>query len=117
MGYLTIHRDCKRENTGDITRKLSRVIFRILLDNSNNCCMRRSQFSAVVVLPDWYTFRYSRAILIFAILLCRNIFLKTKLFFQSGPHPASGVSSVFLSEKENKEALSELCQAFEFAHA
>ena len=47
MGYLAIHRDCKRENTGDITRKLSRVIFRILLDNSNNCCMRRSQFSAV----------------------------------------------------------------------
>ena len=63
------------------------------------------------------TFRYSRAILIFAILLCRNIFLKTKLFFQSGPHLASGVSSVFLSEKENKEALSELCQAFELAHA
>ena len=54
MGYLAIHRDCKRENTGDITRKLSRVIFRILLDNSNNCCMRRSQFSAGVVLPDWY---------------------------------------------------------------
>ena len=54
MGYLAIHRDCKRENTGDITRKLSRVILRILLDNSNNCCMRRSQFSAVVVLPDWY---------------------------------------------------------------
>ena len=38
----------------NITRKLSRDIFRILLDNSNNCCMRRSQFSAVVVLPDWY---------------------------------------------------------------
>ena len=54
MGYLAIHRDCKRENTGDITRKLSRVIFRILLDNSNNCCMRRSQFSALVVLSDWY---------------------------------------------------------------
>ena len=67
----------------------------------------------------WYylidTFRYFRAILIFAILLCRNIFLKTKLFFQSGPHPARGVSSVFLSEKENKEALSELCQTFEIA--
>lgn len=108
-----IRRDCKRENTGDITRKLSPLIFRILLDNSNNCVKGSSQFSAVVVLPDWYF----RAILIFAIFLCRNIFLKTKLFFQSGPHPASGVSSVFLSEKENNEALSELCQAFEFAHA
>ena len=43
-----------RENTGDITRKRSPVNFRILLDNSNNCCMRRSPFSAVVVLPDWY---------------------------------------------------------------
>ena len=47
-----IHRDCKRENTGDITRKLSPLIFRILLDNSNNCVMGSSQFSAVVVLPD-----------------------------------------------------------------
>lgn len=49
-----IHRDCKRENTGDITQKLSPLIFRILLDNSNNCCMGSSQFSAAVVLPDWY---------------------------------------------------------------
>ena len=49
-----IHRDCKRENTGDITRKLSPLIFRILLDNSNNCVKGSSQFSAVVVLPDWY---------------------------------------------------------------
>ena len=49
-----IHRDCKRENTGDITRKLSPLIFRILLDNSNNCVMGSSQFSAVVVLPDLY---------------------------------------------------------------
>ena len=60
--------------------------------------MRRSQFSAMVVLYLIGTFRYFRAILIFATLLCRNIFLKTKLFFQSGPHPASGGSSVFLSE-------------------
>ena len=49
-----IHRDCKRENTGDITRKLSPLIFRILLDNSNNCVMGSSQFRAVVVLPDLY---------------------------------------------------------------
>lgn len=62
--------------------------------------MGSSQFSAVVVLPDWYL---------------GNIFLKTKLFFQSGPHPASGVSSFVLRKIENKEAQSELCQAFEFA--
>lgn len=49
-----IRRDCKRENTGDITRKLSPLIFRTLLDNSNNCVKGSSQFSAVVVLPDWY---------------------------------------------------------------
>lgn len=49
-----IHRDCKRENTGDITAKLSPLSFRILLDNSNNCVKGSSQFSAVGVLPDWY---------------------------------------------------------------
>ena len=111
-----IHRDCKRENRGDITRKLSPLIFRILLDNSNNCvwvAVNSVQWGYYLI----GTFRYFRAISIFAILLCRNIFLKTKLLFQSGPHPASGVSSVFLSEKENNEALSELCQALEFAHA